>query len=95
MTSDAYDAFSEIPRILITTFTVALTLVCHIFLCAIAISSVFGIEQLIHWLWGQEDPKFFDVLPLRYVFGAVDLGLIAVFGGFGIWDAVKIFRGKK
>lgn len=89
------DFWGPIYRILRTTSLVGLTLICHLFLCAIVILGVYGIEEMIHNLWGVEDPKFFDLVPLRYVFGAADLALTGVLAGYGIADAIDIFRGRE
>lgn len=36
-------------------------------------------EQLLHLLWVDTEPMLFDVVPIKYLFQAIDLTLIIVF----------------
>ena len=40
------------------------------------------------------DPKLFDIVPLRYVFDGMDVGIIIAFLVFGTIEAVIVFKGS-
>jgi hypothetical protein len=67
-------------------------LLVHTFLAALFIVCVYGIEKLIADLWGVQEPLLFGRVPLAYVFHAIDLGVLAVFGFRGILAANKAFK---
>jgi hypothetical protein len=39
------------------------------------------------------DPKLFDIIPLRYVFDGMDIGILVAFVVFGTLEAIVVFRG--
>jgi hypothetical protein len=43
-------------------------------------------------LWGPDDPLLFDRVPLRYLFDALDLSVIVVFGWNTVRSAIAAFR---
>jgi hypothetical protein len=47
---------------------------------AVIITCIWALSLLFSALWGQADPLLFDRLPLRYLFDAIDVGVIGVFG---------------
>ena len=52
-----------------------------------------GLISLVQWALNRDgDPKLFDVLPLRYIFDAIDLLILATFMIFGTAEAVQVFR---
>ena len=53
---------------------------------------MFGLEWLIKGLWGSAEPRFFGVIPVRWRFHAIDLGVLLVFGCRGIEAANKAFE---
>lgn len=67
-------------------------LIIHAALTGLAILTVYGTEQLIHYLWGQDDPLLFDRVPYRWLFQSIESVIILLFGGMGIRDAFLILR---
>lgn len=64
----------------------------HLFLCLLAVLGVYVLEAAIRYLWGDQEPKVFDVVPLKYLFHLIDAGIILVFGACGILEAFKKLR---
>ena len=64
----------------------------HSLLAALFIVCMFGIEKLIALLWGVQEPLLFGRVPLAYVFHAIDLGVLGVFGFRGILAASEAFK---
>ena len=67
-------------------------LILHSLLAAVFILCMFGFEWLIRGLWGSAEPRFFGVLPVRWLFHAIDLAVLVVFGYRGIKAANKAFE---
>jgi hypothetical protein len=53
---------------------------------------MYGIEELIGYLWGVHEPLLFGRLPLAYIFHAMDIGVLGVFGYRGVLAAYKAFE---
>jgi hypothetical protein len=68
---------------------VTVVIVGHIIGAAAAATGIWALEWLIRWLWGNEDPLFFDKIPLRYVFDAADLAIIVAFIFRGVRTLIK------
>jgi hypothetical protein len=62
---------------------------CH---TAAAMLLIGAISIVSAWLHDRGDPTFFDRIPVRYFFEAVDIAILVVFTVFAIIDAVKAFR---
>jgi arginine exporter protein ArgO len=71
----------------------AVVLICHLALATLIIMGVKGLEWLIHN--GTGELLLFDRFPLRYLFHAIDIGIVAVFGWFGLREAIVAFRDEK
>ena len=70
-------------------FRAATYLVAHAGLALLMV----GLISLVQWTLNRNgDPKLFDVLPLRYIFDAIDLLILATFMIFGTAEAVQAFR---
>jgi hypothetical protein len=82
----------EFFRPLLGAFRAALMLGCHLVVAAIILAVIRGIEYIIHVLWADNDPLLFDQFPLRYLFHAMDVGVIVLFIIFGLINAAKAFR---
>jgi hypothetical protein len=76
---------------IINASVAAVVLICHIALAAIVIFGIKGIELLVHS--GSGELLLFDQFPLRYLFHAIDIGIILVFGWHGLKEAALAFRG--
>jgi hypothetical protein len=70
----------------------AVFLITHTVLACLVILCIYGIETLITHLWKDHDPTLLGAIPLRYVFDAIDLGVLAVFGIRGIIAAIWAFQ---
>lgn len=64
-------------------------LAAHTFVTAILVGAIWLIQSL---LVAQGDPKLFDWIPLRYIFDAMDLGILAAFLIFGTLEAISVFK---
>jgi hypothetical protein len=53
------------------------------------IGLIAAIKRALMW---DGDPKLFDFFPLRYIFDAADIGILAVFLIFGTIEAIQVFR---
>lgn len=52
-----------------------------------------GAIHVIQWLVIKAgDPKLFDVIPLRYIFDGMDLGILIAFLVLGTREAVRVFK---
>jgi hypothetical protein len=66
--------------------------VSHTGIAAVIITCIWALEFWFRTLWGQADPLLFDVLPLRYLFHAIDVGVIGVFGWYTVCSAAAAFN---
>jgi hypothetical protein len=64
-------------------------LVAHAMIGLLIVGLFAAIQRAIMW---DGDPKLFDFFPLRYIFDAVDIGILAVFLTFGTIEAIQVFR---
>jgi hypothetical protein len=71
----------------------AILLIAHFGVAAVVILTIYAGETLFHTLWHSTEPTLFDHVPVRYMFDAIDAGVITTFGFWGILHANKAFRG--
>lgn len=64
-------------------------IIAHLMVALLFVGAIYLIEELLERLG---DPKLFDRFPLRYIFDAIDLGILAVFGFLGLIEAYFVFR---
>jgi hypothetical protein len=64
-------------------------LVAHAMVAILIIGLIAAIKRALMW---DGDPKLFDFFPLRYIFDAADIGILAVFLIFGTIEAIQVFR---
>jgi hypothetical protein len=65
-----------------------LYIVRHISEAALIIIGISALEALMTWLWHPAKPLLFDIFPLKYIFHAMDVGVLLVFGYHaisGLW----------
>ena len=62
----------------------------HFAVASVFVATNYLIEKLLRELG---DPRLYDLIPWRYVFDTIDIGLVIVFGSLGIGKAVRVFRG--
>jgi hypothetical protein len=67
-------------------------LITHTALAFLVIVGIYGVERFIAYLWQQRDPLLLDIVPLRYFFDAIDIGVLIVFGVRGIIAAYRAFE---
>lgn len=67
-------------------------LLLHTLLSVLFILSFYGVEELIKFLWNVHEPLLFGRLPLAYIFQALDVGVLGIFGYRGILAAYKAFE---
>jgi hypothetical protein len=73
----------------IEAFRVAMHLLSHLAVVLVLI----GIISAVQWaLRAAGEPKLLDILPIRYIFDTMDLGLLALFLVFGTISAFHAFR---
>jgi hypothetical protein len=70
----------------------AIHLACHLVVAGVILLGIRGLELLMAFLWKSQNPLLFDVLPLKWLFHAMDLGVLLVFGFYGIISVAKAFR---
>ena len=51
-------------------------------------------EQYISYLTGGHEILLFDRIPLKYLFHAIDVGILAVFGFWGLYEANEVWKKK-
>lgn len=67
----------------------------HTIIAALLIISIYGVHILNGWLWGEENPLMFNFLPVKYVFDAIELSVLLVFGYRGFRAANIVFEHKE
>jgi hypothetical protein len=70
----------------------AVHLACHVALAALIIIGIRALELLMAWLWQVPNPLLFDALPLKWMFHAMDVGVLLVFGFYGIISVARAFK---
>jgi|tagenome__1003787_1003787.scaffolds.fasta_scaffold10787964_1 hypothetical protein len=70
-------------------------LVRHTILIVSFVALFYGVELLFKWLWGHDDPLFFDRVPLKWLFQSIDIIFIALFGVLGAREVYRILGGKE
>lgn len=64
----------------------------HTVLALLVLVSIYGVERFIAYLWQQREPLLLDFVPLRYLFDAIDIGVLTIFGFRGILAAYRAFK---
>jgi len=87
----------------IRLFRAVIVFVCHAVAAAVAVGVMRFLELVLHALWPDLEPRqyhgtvvagpvIWGGLPLDFVFQAIDLGLVLIVGGFGLYEAVQAYR---
>lgn len=70
--------------------------VCHGGATAVALGVMRVLELFLTWLWpesgGTTGPLVWEGLPLERLVRSIDVGLIVVVGGFGLFEAFEAYR---
>lgn len=74
-------------RPLVRASRAAIVLFGHLCLAAVLLTGIWVLDWFVRFLWSHEAPVLFGRVPLRWLFDAIDVGIVAVFGFWGIWEA--------
>lgn len=69
----------------------SLWLICHAALAAVIIGTNWLLWKFVDWLVDGNEPLLCGVLPLRYIFDAMEIGVIAVYAWYGIRGTIRVF----
>lgn len=72
----------------------AVVFIGHTFLGMVVVTCNWLVERYFHFLWQSHEPLLFERVPLRWLFDAVDLGVLLVFMFWGILEANQKLRTK-
>jgi hypothetical protein len=67
----------------------AVFLAVHVVLALIIIAGLYAVQL---GLIAIGDPKLFDIIPVRYIFDAMDVGVLIAFCLFGGMEAYLLFQ---
>jgi hypothetical protein len=56
---------------------------------AVVTLGIWATERLFYWLWAEQTPRFFDWIPVKWLFDASEFGVMIVFVVFGILEAYQ------
>jgi len=66
---------------------------------AVVLIVVLGLFRLVQFalecFWGGKDVRFFDRIPLRYIFDGADLIMLLGLLSVGVYNGVQAYRGKE
>lgn len=71
-----------------------LELIAHLLVVAGLLGGIRLLEEIVHRLWGQTQYVFFGTLPLKYLFDAADLGILAGFLVYGVYSVIMAYARK-
>lgn len=77
-----YSAFQK-------AFRTGAYIVAHVIVAVVLIGAVELVQELILKVG---DPKLFDIVPLRYIFDGMDLGILLAFLVIGTLEAIDVFK---
>jgi hypothetical protein len=67
----------------------AVFFIAHACLAVVIIGLVAVVKAVVSWLG---DPKLFGLVPLSWVFDAMDATALVVFIPFGVIEAIRVFK---
>lgn len=70
-------------------FNACIYLTIHAAVCTVFLILFTGMSYLTKILG---DPRLFCLLPLKYVFDAMDVVILLLFATFGVREAIRVFR---
>jgi hypothetical protein len=79
-------------EIILKALRAAAFLISHTVLAMLVILGIYGVERLMAYLWGQRYPLLLGMIPLRYFFDAIDIGVLVIFGVRGMIAAYRAFE---
>lgn len=86
-----------LPPIIRRALVAAVIFICHALLACIVVLTVVGVEALIRWAEAVfnagEKLQLFGRVPLSWLFQAIDVAMVSLFGVSGFIEAAKeLFR---
>ena len=66
--------------------------VLHSVIATVLVLCAAVVEGAIHLVNDGRDPLLFGVLHFSYLFQAIDVGMLGVFGFYGLKEAARIMR---
>jgi len=66
-------------------------LAAHVIVASVPIGAIYVVQRLLTYIG---DPKLFDWVPIRYIFDAMDAGILVAFIVFGTIEAIRVFHGQ-
>ena len=66
-------------------------LIAHLAVLAALLIGIKLLEELVHWLWGNQDFLFFSRLKLRYIFDGADLTILVGFLAWGVYSVISAY----
>jgi hypothetical protein len=73
-------------------FRAAVAFLGHLMLVLLLVFSIWALEQLVVWLWGQREPMLYGIIPLKWLFNTMDAAIFLV---FTVWGAIEAHRKLK
>ena len=64
----------------------------HLFLATIVMFAVWSAEKAFHWVFGNQQPMFFDRIPAKWLFDASEVSILLVFIVYGTVEAINQLR---
>lgn len=68
----------------------------HWLIAAVVLLAIWAFEHFVTLLFHEENPRFFNQIPIKYVFQAMDFGVLVVIGVMGliaiflsIWRSIR------
>lgn len=71
---------------------VAVVLLLHLTTTVVLLLCIFAVEEMFHALWPEQEPMLFGIWKLKYLFHAMDLGVVATFVILAPWQAFCVLR---
>lgn len=69
-------------------------LLAHLLVVVGLLAGIRILEGIVRKLWGQTEYLFFGKIPLKYLFDAADLGILAGFLVYGVYSVINAYVRK-
>lgn len=81
--------WQRLKQILAAPFEAAIAFLGHLFLGMVVLGGIWLSGLIFKWLYPAQEPMFFDVVPVKWMFDASKVALLIVFIVYGAIDAIK------
>jgi hypothetical protein len=79
-------------RPVIKAIRAAVLFCAHVLTVIVVLFAIWAIERFTQYLWGNSDPLFFDKLPVRYFFDAMEVGVLTIWIWYALVEAIIVLR---